>query len=133
MTRGAETLVSANGGNAGTGYFKSGTAVGGTGNGHGGGLRANGTAGVGYIFDDETLGLAGGGGGGGCSSGSASQIYSGAPFGARGSYAGTDGWTEYHAGIAGIGGGGGGGNGNSNTYATGSKGGNGAVYLRVHY
>lgn len=131
VSKNSSVILSANGGGGATGYYRNGTASGGTGNGNGGVSDEKGADGTGYIFNDQSLGLAGGGGGGGDDSGTlTSGGYSGLPYGAPGSI-----WSvNTNAGTPGIGGGGGGGA--KGSYGEGgyaSAGGSGAVYARFHH
>lgn len=139
-----QLLVSATGGNGGNGSHRnSNTSLNtASGNGAGGGYTYQGaptysgtphpgTAGTGFIFNDQSLGLAGGGGGG-CSNinNYNNPMSGGAPHGAQGGYA--RGSFDYVAATSpGVGGGGGGGGSDSNGVARGSVGGFGGVYLRL--
>lgn len=93
----------------------------------------NGSAGTGYIFNEESLGLAGGGGGGGGLKGNGStadhnQMSGGNPYGGYGlTY-----YPTRSANGSGPGGGGGGGSAAGANNA-GGTGGAGAVYARVQY
>lgn len=144
ILEGMQLLVSATGGNGGNGSHRnSNTSLNtASGNGTGGGYTYQGaptysgtphpgTAGTGFIFNDQSLGLAGGGGGG-CSNinNYNNPMSGGAPHGAQGGYA--RGSFDYVAATSpGVGGGGGGGGSNSNGVARGSVGGFGGVYLRL--
>jgi hypothetical protein len=144
ILEGMQLLVSATGGNGGNGSHRNGNTSLNTasGNGTGGGYTYQGaptysgtphpgTAGTGFIFNDQSLGLAGGGGGG-CSNinNYNNPMSGGAPRGAQGGYA--RGSFDYVAVTSpGVGGGGGGGGSNSNGVARGSVGGFGGVYLRL--
>lgn len=125
-------ICSASGGNGGIGHTTYSSATGGNGNGKGGNSGANGTNGSGFIFNDESLGLAGGGGGNGFNT---TKQTGGSPFGATGGRYDSSSKTDIHAGTArgpGGGGGGGGGYGNMMGAAQGSSGHAGAVYLRFY-
>ena len=114
---GAEVIVSAEGGGGGS------TSPG-VGNGNGNGGDA-----VGYLFDDESLGIPGGGGG------SVSNLYGysnpgGSPYGGAGSWSrGDDGGGPQ----AGRGPGGGGGGAAAANERSGAKGYGGKVYVRVRF
>ena len=136
-------IVTATGGNGGQGsYRENNTSLNfASGNGVGGGYTyqgaptyagkgASGTAGTGFIFNDQSLGLAGGGGGGSSNPNDYSSFAGGTPHGATGGYASAS-FTFVNAASPGVGGGGGGGFSNSNGIAKGSAGGNGGLYLRL--
>jgi hypothetical protein len=127
-----EVLASANGGNGGSG------TSGGAGNGNGGNSGQKGNAAVGYLFDDESLGIPGGGGGGGTYRGGLeagvwNQLPGGAPYGGGGGHNYRDqNWeTHYYGGEAGKGPGGGGGAGNGDR--NGAAGAAGAVFMRARF
>lgn len=134
-----QLVASANGGSGGIANENSPMSVGGTGNGNGGSqLTASsaGGSGSGYIFGDESLGVAGGGGGGGYRAGATPTVNpnGGSPFGATGGYYYNGDKSATHAGAASGPGGGGGGGAVAGMYAyiRGSAGGNGGVYLRFY-
>ena len=144
ILEGMQLLVSAAGGNGGNGTHRNDSVSLNTaaGNGNGGGYTYlgpptysgtpyPGTAGIGFIFNEESLGLAGGGGGGCANINNYNDPKAGgAPHGAQGGYA--RGSFDYVAATSpGVGGGGGGGGSNSNGVARGSVGGFGGVYLRL--
>ena len=119
---------------------------GGSGNGKGGeGINygtddtsvSNATDGVGYKFNDSSLGLAGGGGGGGCNSDSTNSEYrplGGKPYGAYGGVRHTDNPSYKNASdpTGPGGGGGGGGSSQSSMYSKSSSGYRGVAYLRFY-
>lgn len=126
-------LVAANGGGGG------GSSTGGAGNGKGGDIRQAGANAVGYLFDDESLGVPGGGGGGGTLTshssipGSWEQKPGGSPYGGGGSHSYRDADYNYHyyGGEAGKGPGGGGGAGRSGY--NGGAGAAGVVFMRARF
>lgn len=132
---GGNNIVSANGGNGG-GSSQS-PLPGGIGNGNGGNggpysssALDNGKDGSGYIFNEQSLGLAGGGGGGGGNRGSEdkhSPASGGKPYGGSGALE----WYAINA-RNGIGPGGGGGGITENAERNGN-GHQGCVYLRFHH
>lgn len=128
---GTDFLV-ANGGSGGVGGNA--TNAGGVGNGNGGQVNvSNGGDGVGYIFDDTSLGLAGGGGGGGGKSAAHTTSVGnlgGNPYGGDGALAPAGTLSGSNATPA-KGYGGGGGGGYYNKIA--SSGASGCVYIRFHF
>lgn len=122
-------LLVASGGSGGVGGKA--TNAGGAGNGNGGyTMTSDGEDGVGYIFDDASLGLAGGGGGGGGTQAGSVGASGGNPYGGDGALGSTNiaNGADATAG-KGYGGGGGGGYYNMNSAA----GASGCVYIRVHF
>lgn len=127
------TLIVADGGRGASGN------TGGAGNGKGGNSNNAGEDAVGYLFDDETLGVPGGGGGGGTltsysgTAGSWEQRPGGKPYGGGGghNFKGEDWEYRYYGGTAGSVPGGGGGAGNGSR--KGAAGGAGAVFLRARF
>ena len=129
-------IVTANGGHGGTSTNIS--HAGGTGNGNGGNAATNasvynGGNGIGYKFNDSSLGVAGGGGGGGGrDSGTYGIAQGGTPYGGNGGSR----WDKVSATSGegpGGGGGGGFGGGSGRPSMDGGTGGNGAVFMRFHH
>ena len=105
--------------------------TGGVGNGNGGYTNtSDGEDGVGYIFDDASLGLAGGGGGGGGTRAGSTGAVGGNPYGGDGALGSTNTVNGQDA-TAGKGPGGGGGGGYYNM--DNAAGAPGCVYIRFHF
>lgn len=105
--------------------------TGGVGNGNGGYTNtSDGEDGVGYIFDDASLGLAGGGGGGGGTRAGNTGAVGGNPYGGDGALGSTNTVNGEDA-TAGKGPGGGGGGGYYNM--DNAAGAPGCVYIRFHF
>lgn len=105
--------------------------TGGVGNGNGGyNNTSDGEDGVGYIFDDASLGLAGGGGGGGGTEAGSTGAVGGNPYGGDGALGSTNTVNGQDA-TAGKGPGGGGGGGYYNM--DNAAGAPGCVYIRFHF
>lgn len=105
--------------------------TGGVGNGNGGYTNtSDGEDGVGYIFDDASLGLAGGGGGGGGTQAGSTGAVGGNPYGGDGALGSTNTVNGQDA-TAGKGPGGGGGGGYYNM--DNAAGAPGCVYIRFHF
>lgn len=105
--------------------------TGGVGNGNGGYTNtSDGEDGVGYIFDDASLGLAGGGGGGGGTLAGSTGAVGGNPYGGDGALGSTNTVNGQDA-TAGKGPGGGGGGGYYNM--DNAAGAPGCVYIRFHF
>lgn len=141
VTLGENLIVSANGGMGGESLpgYPGTDAIGGDGNGKGGDGVATtstpsdqyGESGVGYRFNDPSLGLAGGGGGGAGSGGNmypSPAIPGGAPYGGTGDSAAGPSTSG-----TGPGGGGGGGSAYNGASHDASPGHNGGAYFRFHY
>ncbi len=105
--------------------------TGGVGNGNGGYTNtSDGEDGIGYIFDDASLGLAGGGGGGGGTRAGNTGAVGGNPYGGDGALGSTNTVNGQDA-TAGKGPGGGGGGGYYNM--DNAAGAPGCVYIRFHF
>lgn len=132
-------VLTASGGAGATGgsEYPSYTGSGGSGNGKGGTAESVGgtrpTDGVGYLFDDSSLGIAGGGGGGYGAWDKFTElndIRGGAPYGGSGGSIPEGGYPPYNGNSGSRGGGGGGA---ARRTGAGGRGGSGVVYLRFHF
>lgn len=122
-------LLVASGGFGGIGGQR--TNAGGVGNGNGGYSNvSDGEDGVGYVFDDASLGLAGGGGGGGGTRAGNTGAVGGNPYGGNGALGSTNTVNGEDA-TAGKGPGGGGGGGYYNMKS--AAGASGCIYIRFHF
>lgn len=143
-----QTVLTAAGGTGATGgsYLPTSTGSGGRGNGNGGtaddrasvgGIRP--TNGVGYLFDDSSLGIAGGGGGGYGAwnwQTNPDDIRGGLPNGGSGGLPSRGSQGRANGNSGGLGGGGGGGShwqSPDGGGGDGGRGGSGVVYLRFHF